>query len=175
MNGIPTPTVDIQWASDAPDAPDEARLCEWVRHAAIAAGGVVGDITLRIVAEDEIRTLNRDYRDKDAPTNVLSFPFEMPEGLPEDAVEPLVGDIVICDAVVHREADEQHKPLDAHWAHMVTHGVLHLLGYDHIDDDDALVMETLEIRALGELGFPDPYSPGHDDDKAPPENMELNP
>ena len=136
---------------------------------------MVGDITLRIVAEDEIRTLNRDYRDKDAPTNVLSFPFEMPEGLPEDAVEPLVGDIVICDAVVHREADEQHKPLDAHWAHMVTHGVLHLLGYDHIDDDDALVMETLEIRALGELGFPDPYSPGHDDDKAPPENMELNP
>lgn len=175
MNGIPTPTVDIQWASEAPDAPDEPRLCEWVRHAAIAAGGVVGDITLRIVDEDEIRTLNRDYRDKDAPTNVLSFPFDMPEGLPEGAVEPLLGDIVICDAVVQREADEQHKPLDAHWAHMVTHGVLHLLGYDHIDDDDALVMETLEIRALGEQGFPDPYSPAQEDSQAQPENTEFNP
>ncbi|PHR65446.1 rRNA maturation RNase YbeY [Alcanivorax sp.] len=175
MSGIPTPTVDIQWASDAPDAPDEPHLCEWVRHAAIAAGGVVGDITLRIVDEDEIRTLNRDYRDKDAPTNVLSFPFDMPEGLPEGAVEPLLGDIVICDAVVQREASEQHKPLDAHWAHMVTHGVLHLLGYDHIDDDDALVMETLEIRALGEQGFPDPYSPVQEDSQAQPENTEFNP
>ena len=175
MNGIPTPTVDIQWASDAPDAPDEPHLCEWVRHAAIAAGGVVGDITLRVVDEDEIRILNRDYRGKDAPTNVLSFPFDMPDGLPEGAVELLLGDIIICDAVVRREAEEQHKPLDAHWAHMVTHGVLHLLGYDHIDDDDALVMETLEIRALGELGFPDPYNPGQDDGQAPPENTELNP
>ena len=73
MNGIPTPTVDIQWASDAPDAPDEPHLCEWVHHAAIAAGGVVGDITLRIVDEDEIRTLNRDYRDKDATTNCLLY------------------------------------------------------------------------------------------------------
>ena len=175
MNGIPTPTVDIQWASDAPDAPDEPHLCEWVRHAAIAAGGVVGDITLRVVDEDEIRILNRDYRGKDAPTNVLSFPFDMPDGLPEGAVELLLGDIIICDAVVRREAEEQHKPLDAHWAHMVTHGVLHLLGYDHIDDDDALVMETLEIRALGELGFPDPYSPAHDEGQAPPENTEFNP
>jgi len=175
MNGIPTPTVDIQWASDAPDAPDETHLCEWVRHAAIAAGGVVGDITLRIVDEDEIRTLNRDYRDKDAPTNVLSFPFEMPEGLPEGAMDPLVGDIIICAAVVRREANEQHKPLVAHWAHMVTHGVLHLLGYDHIDDDDAIVMETLEIRALAELGFPDPYSPAQQESQAQPENTELNP
>ncbi|WP_063537503.1 rRNA maturation RNase YbeY, partial [Alcanivorax sp. HI0044] len=78
-------------------------------------------------------------------------------------------------AVVRREASEQHKPLDAHWAHMVTHGVLHLLGYDHIDDDDALVMETLEIRALGEQGFPDPYSPVQEDSQAQPENTEFNP
>ena len=99
MNGIPTPSVDIQWASDAPDAPDESRLCDWVRHAAQTAGGVVGDITLRIVDEDEIRTLNREYRDKDKPTNVLSFPFEMPEGLPEDAMEPLLGDIILCAPV----------------------------------------------------------------------------
>ncbi len=157
MNGIPTPTVDIQWATDTPDAPDDSQLLAWARYAAQLAGGVTGDITLRIVDEDEIRELNRDYRGKDKPTNVLSFPFEMPEGLPADAMEPLLGDIIICDSVVRQEANEQHKPLQAHWAHMVTHGVLHLLGYDHIDDDDAVVMETLEIRALTEQGFDDPY------------------
>ncbi|MCK0153244.1 rRNA maturation RNase YbeY [Alcanivorax sp. S6407] len=162
MSGIPTPSVDIQWASDAPDAPDESQLSGWARHAAQVAGGVAGDITLRIVDEDEIRELNRDYRGKDKPTNVLSFPFEMPEGLPADAMEPLLGDIIICDSVVRQEADEQHKPLQAHWAHMVTHGVLHLLGYDHIDDDDAAVMEALEIRALAEQGFDDPYGESTD-------------
>ena len=93
--------------------------------------------------------------------HVLSFPFEMPEGLPEDACAPLLGDIVISAPVVRREAAEQHKPLEAHWAHMVTHGVLHLLGFDHIDDDDADVMEALEIRALAEQGFPDPYTVSH--------------
>ena len=169
MNGIPTPSVDIQWASDAPDAPDESRLCDWVRHAAQVAGGVVGDITLRIVDEDEIRTLNREYRDKDKPTNVLSFPFEMPEGLPDDAMEPLLGDIIICAPVVRREAAEQNKTLEAHWAHMVTHGVLHLLGYDHIDDEDAQIMEAMEIRALNEQGFPDPYA------IEPQHNTELYP
>lgn len=158
MNGMPTPTVDIQWACDAPDAPDESHLSDWARHAAQVAGGVVGDITLRIVDEDEIRTLNRAYRDKDKATNVLSFPFELPEGLPEGAIEPLLGDIILCAPVVRREADEQNKSLEAHWAHMVTHGVLHLLGYDHIDDDDAQIMEAMEIRALNEQGFPDPYS-----------------
>ncbi|MDX1804741.1 MAG: rRNA maturation RNase YbeY [Alcanivorax sp.] len=157
MNGIPTPTVEVQWASDDPDVPEASRLCDWVRHAAQAAGGVVGDITLRIVDEDEIRTLNRNYRGKDYATNVLSFPFDMPDGLPENAVAPLLGDIVICTQVVRREAHEQGKTLEAHWAHMVTHGVLHLLGYDHIDDDDAQVMESLEIRALANQGFADPY------------------
>ena len=130
---------------------------------------MVGDITLRIVDEDEIRTLNRDYRDKDKPTNVLSFPFEMPEGLPEDAMEPLLGDIILCAPVVRREAAEQNKTLQAHWAHMVTHGVLHLLGYDHIDDEDAQIMEAMEIRALNEQGFADPYN------IEPHTNMELHP
>jgi len=157
MSGIPTPSVDIQWASDAPDAPDETDLRAWARTAAEVAGGVVGEITLRIVDNEEIRTLNRDYRGIDKTTNVLSFPFDMPEGLPEDAIAPLLGDIVISAPVVTREASEQNKPLDAHWAHMVTHGVLHLLGYDHIEDEDAALMESLEIRALAEHGYPDPY------------------
>jgi len=158
MSGIPTPNVDIQWASDAPDAPDEADLRGWAAKAVEVAGGVVGDITVRVVDDAEIQALNREYRGKDKPTNVLSFPFEMPAGLPEEACEPLLGDIVISAPVVRREADEQHKPLDAHWAHMITHGVLHLLGYDHIDDDDAEIMEALEIRALAEQGYPDPYT-----------------
>lgn len=159
MSGIPTPSVDIQWASDAPDAPDEADLRAWARKAAAIAGGVVGEITLRIVDDDEIQALNHQYRGKDKPTNVLSFPFDMPEGLPEDVIAPLLGDIVISAPVVAREAREQNKPLDAHWAHMVTHGVLHLLGYDHIEDEDAELMESLEIRALADQGFPDPYHP----------------
>ena len=128
MSGIPTPNVEVQWASDAPDAPDEADLRAWAVKAVAVAGGVVGDITLRVVDDAEIQTLNREYRGKDKPTNVLSFPFEMPEGLPEDAFAPLLGDIVISAPVVRREAAEQHKPLDAHWAHMVTHGVLHLMA-----------------------------------------------
>ncbi len=85
----------------------------------------------------------------------------MPEGLPVDACGPLLGDIVSSAPVVRREAAEQDKPMDAHWAHMVTHGVLHLLGFDHIDDDDAEVMEALEIRALAEQGFSDPYTVSH--------------
>src|SRR5690606_20131870 len=92
------------------------------------------ELTIRIVDEEESRILNRDYRGKDKPTNVLSFPFEAPPGL--DAW-PLLGDLVICAPVVAREAVEQGKPLMAHWAHMVVHGVLHLLGYDHEEDEDA--------------------------------------
>lgn len=157
MSGIPTPSVEVQWASDAPDAPDESDLRAWALKATEVAGGVIGDITVRVVDDDEIRALNRDFRGKDKPTNVLSFPFEAPEGLPEDALDPLLGDIVISAPVVRREAAEQDKTLDAHWAHMVTHGVLHLLGYDHIDDQDAEAMEALEVRALAELGYPDPY------------------
>ncbi|WP_101675944.1 rRNA maturation RNase YbeY [Alloalcanivorax mobilis] len=157
MSGIPTPNVDVQWATDAPDAPDESDLCHWARTAAEVAGGVVGEITLRIVDDEEIQALNHQYRGKDKPTNVLSFPFDMPEGLPQDAIAPLLGDIVISAPVVRREASEQNKSLNAHWAHMVTHGVLHLLGYDHIEDDDAALMESLEIRALAEHGYADPY------------------
>lgn len=162
MSGTTTPTVEIQWATDAPDAPDDNQLTAWACHAVQVAGDASGDITLRIVDADEIQELNRDYRGKDKPTNVLSFPFEMPEGLPADAMAPLLGDIIICDSVVRQEANEQHKTLQAHWAHMVTHGVLHLLGYDHIDDDDAAVMEALEIRALAEQGFDDPYAEATD-------------
>ena len=111
------------------------------------------EIGIACVDHDESHKLNLEYRGKDKSTNVLSFPFECP-----DEVElPLLGDLVICRQVVEREAIEQEKPLMAHWAHMIVHGSLHLLGYDHIEDDEAEEMESLETEIMQGLGFADPY------------------
>lgn len=157
MNGtMMTPEVDIQRACPVPDGPADSQLVSWVGHA-LATANTSGELTLRITDEQEIQTLNRDFRGKDSATNVLSFPFQMPEGLPADMAPALLGDIIICAPIVEREAREQGKPGRAHWAHMVTHGVLHLLGYDHMTDSDAQIMEAMEIRALEEQGFSDPY------------------
>lgn len=111
------------------------------------------EITVRIVEPEESQTLNASYRGKDKPTNVLSFPFEQPPGLNL----PLLGDLVVCQAVVIKEAHDQRKPLKAHWAHMLIHGTLHLLGYDHINDEEAEQMERLEVHILNSLGIDDPY------------------
>jgi len=125
------------------------------------ASGAVGDfraeaeLTIRIVDEAEGTGLNEQYRpEKQGPTNVLSFPFEAPEGVEL----PLLGDIVICAPVVEREAAAQGKAPEAHWAHLVVHGCLHLLGYDHIDPDQAQEMESLETRILADLGYANPYA-----------------
>lgn len=112
------------------------------------------ELTIRLVDNHESQQLNHEYRGKDKPTNVLSFPFEAPPEVPL----PLLGDLIIAVAVVEQEAIEQHKTSRAHWAHMVVHGCLHLLGYDHIKDDEAEVMENLERDILASLGFNDPYS-----------------
>ncbi|MEZ8158125.1 rRNA maturation RNase YbeY [Vibrio splendidus] len=111
------------------------------------------ELTVRIVDTEESHQLNHDYRGKDKPTNVLSFPFEVPPGIELD----LLGDLIICRQVVEKEAEEQNKPLLAHWAHMVVHGSLHLLGYDHIEDDEAEEMESLETEIMQTMGFEDPY------------------
>jgi len=112
------------------------------------------ELAIRIVDTGEGRALNRDYRGKDYATNVLSFPAELPPGLNL----PLIGDLAICAPVVLREAAEQGKAPRDHWAHLTIHGVLHLLGYDHIEDADAEVMEALETRILAGLGIADPYA-----------------
>ncbi len=112
------------------------------------------ELTIRLTDEEESQALNSEYRGKDKPTNVLSFPFEMPPGIPLE----LLGDLIICVGVVEREAQEQAKTTEAHWAHMVIHGCLHLLGYDHIKDDEAEEMEALERDLLASLGYPDPYA-----------------
>ncbi|MDL5028585.1 rRNA maturation RNase YbeY [Vibrio gigantis] len=111
------------------------------------------ELTVRIVDIQESHQLNHEYRGKDKPTNVLSFPFEAPPGIELD----LLGDLIICRQVVEKEAEEQSKPLLAHWAHMVVHGSLHLLGYDHIEDDEAEEMESLETEIMQSMGFEDPY------------------
>ena len=114
------------------------------------------DLAIRLVDEAEGRALNRHYRGKDYPTNVLSFPAELPEGVKL----PLLGDLVICAPVVAREAAEQAKALRAHYAHLTVHGVLHLLGWDHEDDVEAEAMEQLEREILAGLGIQDPYGEG---------------
>ena len=144
--------VVVQYASAAEGLPVPEEIQGWV-EAALSGRRDRGELTVRIVDAPEGAELNKRYRGRAAPTNVLSFPFD---GVP--GVElPLLGDIVICAPVVLREAREQDKPQSAHWAHMVVHGLLHLLGYDHEEPGQARVMERLEKDVLGKLGFPDPY------------------
>lgn len=142
--------IDLDNASGSAEVPDEEAFQRWADAAAETDGA---EISIRLVDEEESAELNRTYRGKDQPTNVLSFPFEVPEGVPND----LLGDLVICVPVVEREALEQGKTSAAHWAHMVVHGLLHLQGYNHIEDDEAEVMEAKETAILGRLGFPNPY------------------
>ncbi len=153
------PVVDVQLACDAAEAPARQAIVAWVRRALQAAGdepGGAAEVSVRVVDTDEMRNLNRDYRGRDYATNVLSFPAGEIAGLPGDATR-LLGDIVICADVVNTEADEQGKTRDDHWAHMLVHGSLHLLGYEHRQDADAAVMEALETRVLTGHGLADPY------------------
>ncbi|POY43810.1 rRNA maturation RNase YbeY [Avibacterium gallinarum] len=145
--------VDLQIAAEnSENLPTEQQFQQWAT-AAVQAENLQPEITIRVVDEAESQSLNATYRGKDYPTNVLSFPFECPE----EVELPLLGDLVVCRQVVEREAQEQGKPLMAHWAHMVVHGCLHLLGYDHIEDDEAEEMESLETEIMQDLGFADPY------------------
>jgi len=145
--------VDIQTASVEP-APEEDDIRSWIA-AALAGGARSADseICVRLVDRDEMSKLNRDYRAKEGPTNVLSFPSD----LPSELELPLLGDIIICAPVVRTEAAQQHKSLRAHWAHLTVHGTLHLLGYDHIEEQQAVAMEALETRILEQLNFACPY------------------
>ena len=153
--------VETHEAQPWPDALDwEARASEAVAaalaltpYASLSDAAPLVEVAVRLTDDAEVHTLNRDFRGKDKPTNVLSFPFECPPGVEL----PLLGDLIICRQVVEREASEQNKPLLAHWAHMVVHGSLHLLGYDHIDDEEADEMEALEVEFMQALGYDNPY------------------
>jgi probable rRNA maturation factor len=148
--------VTVQNPARSTGVPKRAELERWALRA--LADDVRGELTIRIVDERESAELNSRYRGKQGPTNVLSFPGR--SAVPAPGGDELLpyGDVVICAAVVEREAREQGKPRAAHWAHMVVHGALHLQGYDHENARDAGIMEARERALLAELGFPDPYS-----------------
>ncbi|MEO0442546.1 MAG: rRNA maturation RNase YbeY [Pseudomonadota bacterium] len=145
-------TVDVDIAVDSRELPGISDFEQWINLALKNHKGE-SEISLRIVDKDEIQALNKHYRDKDKPTNVLAFPAEFPEGVDV----PLLGDLVICAPIVIEEARAQQKAIHSHWAHMVIHGSLHLLGYDHIDEGEAEAMEMLETQLLATLGYPCPY------------------
>lgn len=178
--------IDIQIADDLADSveepPPRTQLQHWAEAAWQGDAHTDVEVALRIVSAEESRQLNRDYRGKDKPTNVLSFPMQMddwhlPADLSPDDLTPnelanpehteelsasdahwqMLGDLAICAQVVVEEAQQQRKSLQAHWAHMLVHGMLHLQGYDHIEEDEAQRMEQLEIQIMQQLGFPDPY------------------
>lgn len=147
-----TITLDLQQACDTQNLPTDTQFQLWV-DTALNHYQKDFELTIRLVEILESQSLNLQYREKDKPTNVLSFPFEVPEGIELN----LLGDLVICAQVVAQEADEQHKIIGDHWAHMAIHGCLHLLGYDHIDDVEATEMELLETKLLKTLDISDPY------------------
>lgn len=151
--------VDVQVGCDDSDVPSDRKIEFWATRAIVESGKTLpanAEMSVRVVNREEIRSLNRDYRQMDNVTNVLSFPAGRISGLPAEALQ-LLGDVVICAAVVREEAAEQGKAVDAHWAHMLVHGTLHLLGFDHQTAADAAEMEGLEARILTANGLSDPY------------------
>jgi len=146
-----TNSLDIQIATSFLPLPGEDQFAEWI--SLVLGEQPESELTLRLVDEDESRELNSRFRGKPRPTNVLSFPAELPSGVEL----PLLGDIVICAPLVAEEAEAQNKPVLFHWAHLVIHGVLHLLGHDHQDEDEAEEMESLETELLASIDIPNPY------------------
>jgi len=145
--------IDIESNSQSQLIPTLAELEGWISAALQSQEFEDAEVSVYIVDEDEGEELNAQYRGKDYPTNVLSFPAD----IAEEVGVPLLGDLVVCAPVVEREAQEQGKTLQAHWAHMLVHGTLHLLGFDHIEDDEADAMEALETQIVTGLGYPAPY------------------
>jgi probable rRNA maturation factor len=145
--------IELQVAVDSENVPAELQFQRWAETVARACSNENKSLTIRVTDEAEGAELNLRYRQKQGPTNVLSFPFEDPPGVETN----MLGDLAICAPVVVREATQQNKSSEAHWAHMTVHGVLHLCGYDHLESQQAKCMEELEVKILEELGFLSPY------------------
>lgn len=146
--------IDLQNAVNDDEIPNRFLLQRWVNEA-LTSRMETAELCIRVVDETEITALNSQYRKKDKPTNVLSFPSDIPTEIKLET--PYLGDLVVCASVLSQEAQQQNKTLEAHWAHIIIHGVLHLLGYDHIKDDEAELMEGIEIEILNRLGYANPY------------------
>lgn len=147
--------LDVQREVSA--LPNDDELFTWVNETLDSESFADTELTIRFVSEAEIAELNKQYRNKSGSTNILSFPFEVPAELDGEVELNLLGDLIICSDVVKKEAEQQNKSERAHWVHMLVHGTLHLLGYDHLTDADADVMEAKEIKILSKLGYTDPY------------------
>lgn len=146
-------TVEISLTTETTEpCPTEDEIKHWITQA-LSGFKTEASLAIRLVDENEMRQINLQYRNKDKTTNVLSFPCQLPEPLKQEQL----GDILICAPVVIQEAQAQHIPVEHHWAHLVVHGTLHLLGYDHEQPDEAERMEALETQILNCLGYPDPY------------------
>jgi len=148
--------LEIQRATTSLSVPVDGQFQLWV-EAALAGKSNQYTLAIRIVDEPEARCLNREYRNKDYATNVLSFSAELSAGLPAEITQPQLGDLLMCAPVVAREAKKQGRPETDHWAHLTIHGILHLLGYDHEQDEETDAMESLETKILANLGISDPY------------------
>lgn len=151
--------IDIESNSQSSLLPGDALIEQWITTTLLQQALKNAEVSVYIVDEQESQELNNQYRGKNKPTNVLSFPADIPEELGV----PLLGDLVVCAPVVEREAKEQGKSLEAHWAHMLVHGTLHLLGHDHIEDKEADAMEALETAIIVSLNFPAPYQDINDE------------
>ena len=153
--------IDLQNPHGFNDLPKLSEVKTWVEAALIRDDEQDKSIVVRVVDTAESAALNSDFRHKDGPTNVLSFPNDLPEfmaEIPELKQQPKhLGDLIICQPLVTEEALQQNKTPQQHWAHLIVHGILHLQGYDHINDHDAEIMESLEIKILKQLGFNNPY------------------
>lgn len=147
-------SVDIQIACECPLPVSESQMSEWVTLA-LSEQSKPAELTLRLVSAEEITDLNKTYRKQDKPTNVLAFPGNVPEHIELDYC--FLGDVIVCPAVLASESVEHQKTQEAHWAHIIIHGVLHLLGHDHLEEQDTARMQELEIRLLSKLGFANPY------------------
>lgn len=146
--------IDIQNATDKPLPLSEEQLNN-LASLALRDQQADAELTIRLVNPEEMTDLNHTYRKQNKTTNVLAFPCSLPEGIELDC--PLLGDVIICPEVLLEESKQHNKPLEEHWALIVMHGVLHLLGYDHIEDKDALIMQAIEVKLLAELGYANPY------------------
>lgn len=151
---MPKAKIDLQLIVKDKNLPKKADFAKWLQLVLDEHSDEKrNEISVRIVDNDESQSLNLTYRQKDYPTNVLSFPLELPDFIPNK----VLGDLIIAKDVVAKEAQEQNKNLQDHWAHLCIHGILHLLGYDHIEDDEAEIMEGLEIKLLAKLDIKNPY------------------
>ncbi len=147
--------IEVSWGQQQKFAtmPDDELIKTWASEALAASGVDAAEVSIKIVSSEEMTDLNSEYRGIEKPTNVLCFPLDAQS----EEGRRLLGDIAICADVVVAEAEEQGKSNDAHFAHMLLHGILHLRGYDHLDDQQAIKMEQNEIAILRTMGFPDPY------------------